>query len=96
MVELRWTAEAAVSLRDIYAYIARDRPATARRTVDSIVGRAESLIDLPALGQRHPYPRPASVRVLTYGQFQIAYRVADDRTITVLGVFHGLIFLPLK
>ena len=96
MVELRWTAEAASSLKDIHDYIARDRPATARRTVDSIVGRAESLTDLPDLGQRHPYPRSKTVRVLTYGRFRIAYLVADETAITVLGVFHGLIFLPLQ
>ena len=96
MVELRWTSEAAASLQDVHDHIARDRPATARRTVDSIVGRVESLVDYPDLGQPHPYPPHGGVRVLTYGQFQVAYRVDGERAITVLGVFHGLIFLPLK
>lgn len=96
MVELRWTDEAAVSLKDVHDHIARDRPATARRTVESIVSRAESLIEYPTLGQRHPYSPERTVRVLTLGQFQIAYLVKDDRSISILGVFHGLIFLPLK
>ena len=96
MVELRWTGEAAASLKDVHDHIARDRPTTARRTVESIVGRVESLVDYPAQGQLHPYPRHRGVRVLTYGQFQVAYLLEGERSITVLGVFHGLIFLPLK
>lgn len=96
MVELSWTPEAEVSLRDIYDYIARDRPATARLTVESIVHRALTLIDYPRLGQRYGYRPDREVRILTYGQFQIAYLLEGDASIAILGVFHGLIFLPLK
>ncbi len=97
MVELRWAGEAEVSLRDIHDYIARDRPATARRTIDSIISRVESLREFPRLGQAYPYQRQRPLRILTYGQFQIAYLLLEDaHRITVLGIFHGLIFLPLK
>ena len=93
MVELSWTAEAETSLRDIHDYIARDRPTTARRTLESILGRVESLREFPDLGQ--PYTYDPGVRVLSYGQFLIAYR-AQGQGVLILGVFHGLIFLPLK
>lgn len=93
MAELRWTAEAEASLRDIHDYIARDRPATARRTVESILDRAQALREFPGLGQLYAYD--SSVRILSYGQFQIAYASEDDQ-VAVLGIFHGLIFLPLK
>lgn len=95
MVELTWTPEAEVSLRDIYDYIARDRPATARRTVESIINRSLTLMEYPDLGQRYPYRPDRMVRILTYGQFQIAYQQGES-ALAVLGVFHGLIFLPLK
>lgn len=95
MAELKWTAEAAGSLRDVYKHIARDRPATALRTVSSIIDRTESLADHPTLGQRYAYSGDRPVRVLTYGQFQIAY-LEDGDAIVILGVFHGLIFLPLQ
>lgn len=103
MAELSWTDEAEVSLRDIHDYIARDRPTTARRTVESIVDRAHSLREFPELGHRYPYD--PSVRILAHGHFQIAYSLlsrnpqhadADGEHVVVLGVFHGLIFLPLK
>ncbi len=96
MVELKWTPEAEVSLRDIYDYIARDRPATARRTIESIINRTLTLIEYPSLGQHFAYRGERNVRVLTYGQFHIAYLQEDATRLAVLGVFHGLIFLPLK
>ncbi len=95
MAVLRWTAEAERSLRDVYKFIAQNRPATAQRTIESILNRVESLREAPTLGQ--PWQqRRQGVRRLTYGRFQIAYLFDDPSEIIVLGVFHGLIFLPLK
>ncbi len=96
MAALRWTAEAEISLRDVYKYIAQNRPATARRTIESILNRVESLREAPTLGQPWQHHRREGVRRLTYGQFQIAYLFDDPSEVVVLGVFHGLIFLPLK
>ncbi len=95
MAALKWTAEAEQSLRDVHNHIAQNRPATARRTVESILNRVESLREAPASGQPWPH-RHKGVRRLTYGQFQIAYLFDDPSEVVVLGVFHGLIFLPLK
>ena len=92
MSELAWTREAKTSLRDIYGFIARDRPTTARRTLDSLLARAQSLAEFPNHGQ--PYAYNPAVRVLAYGQFQIAYLPSPGR-VTILGIFHGLMFLPL-
>ncbi len=95
MADLRWTQEAEISLKEIYAYIARDRPTTARRTIESLLNRVETLLDYPELGQPYPYLDDENVRVLTYGQFQIAYLAEPGEPLYVLGLFHGLIFLPL-
>ena len=72
MVALSWTAEAEASLGDIYTHIAQDRPATARRTLESIVAKADSLREAPTLGQPYRHHRGRGVRRLTYGRFQIA------------------------
>lgn len=95
MVALRWSAEAEASLREIYDHIAQNRPATARRTVESILNRVESLREAPNLGQPYSH-RQRAVRRLTYGQFQIAYLYEERDAVVILGVFHGLIFLPLN
>ncbi len=94
MAGLRWTTEAEISLREIYNHIAQNRPATAQRTIESILNKAESLREAPTLGQSYPHHK-SPVRLLTYGQFQIAF-LHRDQDMIILGVFHGLIFLPLK
>ncbi len=96
MATLKWTVEAEQSLREVHNHIAQNRPATARRTVESILNRVESLRQAPELGQPWQHRRRKGVRRLTYGQFQIAYLFDEPNEVVVLGVFHGLIFLPLK
>lgn len=95
MAALSWTAEAERSLREIHDHIAQNRPATATRTIESIVDRVESLRDHPDLGQPYDQADGRAVRRLTHGRFQVAYLV-EDGEVVVLGVFHGLIFLPLQ
>ncbi len=94
MARVSWTATAVASLREIFEDIARDRPVTAFRTIESIIDRVASLATEPDSGQRYVYHPSGRVRQLSYGHFRVAYRV-EEPGITVLGVFHGLIFLPL-
>lgn len=96
MARLKWTQTALHSLRDIHAYIARDRPTTARRTIESIINKAQSLTGAPGVGQRYTHQPDRSIHQLNYGHFRIAYEITHEQDVTVLGVFHGLIFLPLK
>lgn len=97
MAAVKWAIEAQQALREIHDYISRNRPETAQRTIESILNKVDSLAEVPTSGQRYPH-HPAGVHVLTYGHFRIAYQVDDggDGNVNILGVFHGLIFLPLK
>ena len=96
LAQPRWTREAEDSLRDIFEFIAQDRPHTAARTLESILNKVSSLSASPSLGQRYPYLGREDVYLLTYGHFRIAYRVEGGEHLVVLGVFHGLIFLPRR
>ncbi|MEM6792501.1 MAG: type II toxin-antitoxin system RelE/ParE family toxin [Acidobacteriota bacterium] len=96
MGQVQWTREATESLRDVYEFIAQDRPRTAGRTLESILNKVASLSGSPHLGQLYPYVESGEVQLLTYGHFRIAYRLEKDGLLTVLGVFHGLIFLPRR
>ena len=96
MAKLTWTSEAVTSIRDLYQSIARDRPETALRTMESIFNKVDSLVEYPDLGQPYNYgPSRHDIRVLQYGNFKIVYLVELSSDVVVLGVFHGLIFLPL-
>lgn len=94
MATLSWTREAVGSLREIHDHIARDRPATARRTVESIIAKARSLTEDPRVGHAYPYRADPTLRQLDYGGFRIAYRIESVGGIAILGVFNGRIFLP--
>lgn len=88
MAEIRWTDEAQRWLQDIYEYIAADSPDTAARTVQGIYDRAQDLARFPEIGQRYP-ASSRHVRILLYEHYRITYLVRDDKSIDILGVFHG-------
>lgn len=89
MAELNWTAEAEQWLRDIYAYIARDNPAAALRTVQAIYDKAQLLRKFPESGYRHHLNPDRNIRILLYGHYRIAYLIKPDGNIDILGIFHG-------
>jgi toxin ParE1/3/4 len=87
VAQIVWTAEARRWLQNIYDYIAEHNEDAAHRTVIGIHQRAEVLHEFPEIGYRYS-ERPA-VRVLLYGHYRIAYQIAANRDIQILGVFHG-------
>jgi toxin ParE1/3/4 len=87
--KLKWSQEALSWLREIRAYIAKDNPEAARRTVQGILRRAEQLRAFPELGQVYESRREREVRTLLYGHYRIAYWVTPDRDVVLLGIFHG-------
>ena len=89
MVEINWTQEAQVWLRDIYSYIAADNRDAAQRTVTGIFEKVQLLKRHPRLGHRYETVATREVRVLLYGHYRIAYLITSDVTIDILGVFHG-------
>lgn len=89
MGQVVWTAEAERWLAEIHDYIPDDNPAAAQRTVRGIYERGLSLADFPDRGYRHMSRSGEPVRILLYGHYRIAYAVNEDRSVTILGVFHG-------
>ncbi len=87
MARLVWTFEARRWLQQIYDYIAEDNEAAAYRTVLGIHERAEILLTFPKIG--YSYREHPEIRVLLYGHYRIAYLIAADLDIEILGVFHG-------
>jgi toxin ParE1/3/4 len=88
MGQIRWSREAELWLREIHDYIARDNPAAARRTLQGIVEKAETLTRFPERGYRYQERPEKPVRILLYGHYRIAYLVQNG-DIDILGVFHG-------
>lgn len=89
MVEINWTREAQVWLKDIHSYIALDNPDAAGRTVAGIFARAQLLKTHPRLGHRYEADTSREVRILLYGHYRIAYLLKSENSIDIIGVFHG-------
>jgi toxin ParE1/3/4 len=89
VAELNWTAEAVQWLRDIYDFIALERPEAAERTVQGIYEQAQRLRQFPELGYCYPHETGRMIRVLLHGHYRIAYLIKSDHNIDILGVFHG-------
>ena len=89
MAEIRWTAEAEVWLRDIYDYIAHDNPSAATTVVDGIYEKAQLLEEHPEIGYKYRSESEGEIRILLYGRYRIAYLLAGDKSIDILGIFHG-------
>jgi len=89
VVEINWTHEAQIWLKDIQTYIAIDNADAAQRTIAGIFARAQLLRTHPRLGYRYHGEISREVRILLYGHYRIAYLIQSENNIDILGVFHG-------
>ncbi len=86
-----WTEAAARDLEDLARYIARDSPANARRVMQRLHGRVESLGSLPERGRTVPELLDLGLRAwreLIERPYRIVYRISGDGVIVEV-VFDG-------
>jgi len=89
MVEIHWTNEAELWLKDIHDYIALDKKSIAKKVVTEIYQKVQILKSYPRIGYEYENDEHKEIRVLLYGHYRIAYLIKDENTIDILGVFHG-------
>jgi len=89
VAEIRWTNEAETWLKDIYDYVAQENPSAAVRVVEGIYKKAQLLKKYPEIGYKYRSESEGEIRILLYGHYRIAYLLATNKPIDILGVFHG-------
>lgn len=89
MEEIIWTREAETWLKEIYDFIALDDEQKASEVIDGIYEKAQILRQHPRIGYKYRKEPEGQVRILLYGHYRIAYLLTANKTIKVLGVFHG-------
>ena len=89
MVEINWTNEAQIWLKDIHDYIALDKKSIAKKVVTEIFNNVQILQSFPKIGYEYPNTENKEIRILLYGHYRIAYLIKDEKSIDILGVFHG-------
>ena len=89
MVNIHWTDEAELWLKDIHDYIALDKKVIAKKVVTEIYQKVQIIQTFPRIGYQYDNDDHKEIRILLYGHYRIAYLIKDENTIDILGVFHG-------
>jgi len=86
-VEIVWSPLARARLREIRAYVARDKPDAAQRLTTRIIAVTEALRSHPYLGRAGAEP---GIRELVIGgtPYIVYYRVRGKR-VTINTIWHG-------
>ena len=86
-VEIVWSPLVRSRLRQIRAYVARDKPDAAERLATRIVAVVEALRNHPRLGRAGAEP---GIRELVIGNtpYVVLYRVQDQR-VTISTIWHA-------
>lgn len=86
-VEIVWSPLARTRLREIRAYVARDKPEAAERLAMRIVAVVEALRNYPYLGRVGAEP---GIRELVIGGTPyIAWYRVQGRRVTISTIWHG-------
>ncbi len=86
-MHIRWTRTALANLDAEAAYIARENPQAAQRTVERIRDAVHRLVDYPALGRPGRVPGTREL-VVPDTPYIVPYRVRGEE-LEILRVFHA-------
>ena len=86
-IEIVWSPLALARLKEIRAYVAKDKPEAAARLATRIVAVVENLAQHPYLGRVGAEPE---IRELVIGRtpYVVLYRVRGKRVV-ILTIWHG-------
>jgi len=86
-VKVRWSERARNQVREIFEYIARDRPGTAERILGGFLERTELLAEFPEQGRVWGGVDRPDLRSIIHESHRVIYRVGEDE-IAILSVRH--------
>lgn len=89
MVQIRWTKQATLDLKEIYDFISKDSSHYARLEVVRIKTKAKALKTNPLLGNIVPELGRTEIRQLIQRNYRIIYKVIDPKWIDILIVHHS-------
>jgi toxin ParE1/3/4 len=82
---VRWSETAGEDLKNIFEYIARDKPDAARATLEMLLQAGEGLMRYPSMGRSG---RHNGTRELVHTPFVIVYSIVGE-VINIHAVLHG-------
>lgn len=94
-MNVAWTRRSIFRLRQILEHISKDQPENARRFVDRLIKRGDSVGEHALRGRVVPEYRNNSIREVFEGDYRIIYRIGPER-VDILTVRHGAQLLPVE
>lgn len=93
--KLIWSPSAKFDLNDIGAFLAEDRPSSAKRFVKVLLQSVEILADFPESGRIVPEFGDPSIRELIRRPCRIVYRIDRERcNIEIVRIWHSARGIP--
>lgn len=89
MVQIRWSKQASLDLKEIYDFISRDSSHYARLEVVRIKTKTELLKTNPLLGNMVPELGRTEIRQLIQRNYRIIYKIKDENRIDILIIHHS-------
>ncbi|MGD8261974.1 MAG: type II toxin-antitoxin system RelE/ParE family toxin [Desulfobacterales bacterium] len=85
---VKWSVPAKNDLKQIHDYIAKDSKYYARRVIQEIVAKTETLADFPEIGRVVPEISDQNTRELLVYSYRLVYEISA-RGIEILSIIHG-------
>jgi plasmid stabilization system protein ParE len=88
-VDLQWKEQAKVSLKNIYYFIKKDSPQSAKKVKKEILALAKTLIKFPEKYSKELYyvSNDGSIRYVPIYSYKIIYQITSTEII-ILDIFH--------
>ena len=84
---LQWSERARSQVREIFEYVARDRPRTVERILEGFLERTELLAVFPEQGKVWGAKDRPDLRSIIHESHRIVYRIGDGE-VAILSVRH--------
>ena len=89
MVQINWTDDAKLDLKNIYEFISKESEYYAELTVFKIISKTELLNNNVNIGKVIKEKQNPFFRELLYKQYRIMYKVLGDQQVDILNIFHS-------
>ena len=85
---VKWSVPARNDLKQIHDYIAKDSKYYARKVIQEIVAKTETLTELPEIGRIVPEISDQNIRELIVYSYRLIYEMSGTG-VEILAIIHG-------
>ncbi|MBL7789020.1 MAG: type II toxin-antitoxin system RelE/ParE family toxin [Chitinophagales bacterium] len=89
MVQINWTDDAKLDLKNIFEFISKESNYYAELSIVRIIERVEILQNNPEIGKVIRELNNPKFREILYNHYRIMYKVISESQVDILNIFHS-------